>query len=36
MLTHDLNQIGVVDEEGTLIGVVGYNTVARVLPRFLL
>jgi hypothetical protein len=26
----------VVDEEGTLIGVVGYNTVARVLPRFLL
>jgi CBS domain-containing protein len=36
MLTHDLNQIGVVDEEGTLIGVVGHNTVARVLPRFLL
>lgn len=36
MLTHDLNQIGVVDEEGALIGVVGHNTVARVLPRFLL
>ena len=35
MLTHDLNQIGVVDEEGSLIGVVGHNTVARVLPRFL-
>ena len=36
MLTHDLNQIGVVDEEGSLIGVVGHDTVARVLPRFLL
>ena len=36
MLTHDLNQIGVVDDEGSLIGVVGHNTVARVLPRFLL
>ena len=36
MLTHDLNQIGVVDEEGALIGGVGHNTVARVLPRFLL
>ena len=36
MLTHDLNQIGVVDDEGALIGVVGHNTVARVLPRFLL
>ena len=36
MLTHDLNQIGVVDDEGALIGVVGHNTLARVLPRFLL
>ena len=36
MLTHDFNQIGVVDDEGTLIGVVGHNTVAKVLPRFLL
>ena len=36
MLSHDLNQIGVVDGEGALIGVVGHNTVARVLPRFLL
>ena len=35
MLTHDLNQIGVVDEEGSLIGVVGHNTVARVCHRFL-
>ena len=36
MLTHDLNQIGVVDDDGALIGVVGHSTVARVLPRFLL
>ena len=36
MLTHDLNQIGVVDDEGALIGVVGHSTVAKVLPRFLL
>lgn len=36
MLTHDLNQIGVVDDDGTLIGMVGHSTVARVLPRFLL
>ena len=36
MLTHDLNQIGVVDDDGALIGVVGHSTVTRVLPRFLL
>ena len=36
MLTHDLNQIGVVDDEGALVGVVGHRTVAKVLPRFLL
>jgi len=36
MLTHDLNQLAVVDDEGALVGAVGHNTVARVLPRFLL
>ena len=36
MLTHDLNQLGVVDEEGTLIGVVGHKTLARVMPKFVL
>ncbi len=36
MLTHDLNQIGVVDREGTLVGVVGHNTLAKVMPRFIL
>lgn len=36
MLTHDLNQLGVVDDEGVLVGVVGHNTMAKVLPRFIL
>ena len=36
MLTHDLNQIGVVDREGTLVGVVGHDTLAKVMPRFIL
>lgn len=36
MLTHELNQLGVVNDEGELIGVVGYNTLARVLPQFIL
>lgn len=36
MLTHDLNQLGVVDDDGALVGVVGHNTMARVLPRFIL
>ena len=36
MLTHDLNQLGVVDDDGVLVGFVGHSTVARVLPRFLL
>ena len=36
MLTHDLNQLGVVDDDGALVGVVGHNTLAKVLPRFLL
>ena len=34
MLTHDLNQLGVVNDEGTLVGVVGHNTLAKVVPRF--
>jgi CBS domain-containing protein len=36
MLTHDLNQIGVVDRKGALIGVVGHNTMARKMPKFIL
>jgi len=36
MLTHDLNQLGVVDEEGALVGVVAHSTLARVLPKFIL
>tara|TARA_B110001452_G_scaffold73075_1_gene59124 strand:+ start:245 stop:823 length:579 start_codon:yes stop_codon:yes gene_type:complete len=36
MLTHDLNQIGVVDRNGALIGVVGHNTMARKMPKFIL
>lgn len=36
MLTHDLNQLGVVNDEGALVGVVGHSTLARVLPRFIL
>jgi|TARA_B110000444_G_scaffold261439_1_gene313560 CBS-domain-containing membrane protein len=36
MLTHDINQLGVVDREGTLVGVVGHNTLAKVMPRFIL
>ena len=36
MLTHDLNQLGVVDRDGTLVGVVGHNTLAKVMPRFIL
>jgi CBS domain-containing protein len=36
MLTHDLNQLGVVDDDGALVGVVGHNTMARILPRFVL
>ena len=36
MLTHDLNQIAVVNSDGVLIGVVGYNTMAKHLPRFIL
>lgn len=36
MLTHDLNQIGILDEEGALVGVVGHNTMAKFLPRYIL
>lgn len=36
MLAHDLNQIGVVDAKGALIGVVGHNTMARKMPKFIL
>lgn len=36
MLTHDLNQIGVVNEQGILIGVVGYKTLAKHIPKFII
>ncbi len=36
MLTHDLNQIAVVNQEGVLVGVVGHKTMAKILPRFIL
>jgi CBS domain-containing protein len=36
MLTHDLNQLAVVDGEGALIGMVSHATVARHLPRYIL
>ena len=36
MLTHDLNQIAVVNNDGVLVGVVGHNTMAKHLPRFIL
>lgn len=36
MLTHDLNQLPVVDEDGALVGVVGHKTVARHIPKFVL
>jgi len=36
MLTQDLNQLAVVDSEGTLIGTVSHATVARHLPRYIL
>ena len=35
-LTHDLNQIAVVNQEGVLVGVVGHKTMAKILPRFIL
>ena len=36
MLTHDLNQVAVVNQQGVLIGVVGHKTMAKYLPRFIL
>ncbi len=36
MLTHNLNQLAVVNDDGVLIGVVGHNTMAKYLPRFVL
>ncbi len=36
LLTHDLSQIAVVDDEGGLVGMVSNAVVARHLPRFLL
>ncbi len=36
MLTHDLNQIAVVNQDGVLVGVVGHKTMAKTLPRFIL
>ncbi|MBL6732021.1 MAG: CBS domain-containing protein [Candidatus Poseidoniaceae archaeon] len=36
MLTLDLNQVAVVNQQGVLIGVVGHKTMAKNLPRFIL
>ena len=36
MLTHDLNQISVIDDDGCLVGYISQAIVARHLPRFLL
>lgn len=36
MLAHDINQIAVVDDDGTLVGVVGHNTMARHMPKFII
>jgi len=36
MLAHDINQIAVVDDDGTLVGVVGHNTMAKHMPKFII
>ena len=36
MLAHDLNQIAVVNNDGALVGVVGHQTMARHMPKFIL
>ena len=36
MLTHDLGQIGVVNNQGILVGVVGHKTMAKHIPKFIL
>lgn len=36
LLTHDLNQIAVVDRDGCLAGVVSHATISRHIPKFIL
>ena len=36
MLTHDLNQLAVVDFEGAIVGTITPSIVARHLPRYIL
>ena len=36
MITHDINQMAVVDHEGVLIGMISHAIVARHLPKFIL
>lgn len=36
MLTHDLNQLAVVDDDGSLTGVVSHASMARYLPQYIL
>ncbi len=36
MLTHDLNQIGVINEQGVLVGVVEHKTMAKHIPKFII
>ena len=36
MLTHDLNQIGVVNNQGVLVGVVEHKTMAKNMPKFII
>jgi CBS domain-containing protein len=36
LLTHDLTQVAVVNQDGVLVGVVGHKTMAKILPRFIL
>ncbi|MDP6333860.1 MAG: CBS domain-containing protein [Candidatus Poseidoniaceae archaeon] len=36
MLTHDLNQIGVINDQGILVGVVEHKTMAKHIPKFII
>ena len=36
MLTHDLNQLAVTNNQGQIVGTVSHSVVARTLPRFIL
>ena len=36
MLTHDLNQLAVTNNQGQIVGTVSHSVVARSLPRFIL